>query len=559
MTTIAKLNVELDATTVKFRKEFQLAQTQITKKTSKIQSDFKKTERRVNSSTKRMKRDFSALKSSAAKLAAPILAAFGVGAIIAFTKSIIDSSDNMIKFSQRVGIGVEELSALSFVMDRSGGSMSELQTSLQFLSRNISDASKGIGEAKDAFKEMGLNIDRLRLKPLNEQFFIILEALSRVENQTDKVNIAMKIFGRSGGSTLQIIADGFEGAEKLQKDFLKTGRALTKEQAESFAKFKDAITDLSFAFKNLAQELAPLIDLFTVFLETTLKIPETLEKISSFRSRIGKSIAQAFGISAKDIQKAQRQIDQIRGIEVTATRLPSLEEEERLNAINKAIEDVQIKTESMRKQFELTFETISRDGKISTAKWSDDLADRIFKAKLNFRSLGDFATNIFNDIAKQIIRQQVTDPLVNLGTSFITGLIPGFTSKAPKATKTTSPIAGARADGGPVSSGNAFLVGERGAELFTPNISGQITSSEDIRGAMRSSPAQFTRSSSSGGGGQKNQIIIQQTLNFTTDVKRTVQEEIIAASPIIASQAEAAVFESIRKGGVGARAVGARR
>jgi hypothetical protein len=37
-----------------------------------------------------------------------------------------------------------------------------------------------------------------------------------------------------------------------------------------------------------------------------------------------------------------------------------------------------------------------------------------------------------------------------------------------------SNIAGARADGGPVSAGRTYLVGERGPELFTPSSSGQI-------------------------------------------------------------------------------------
>ena len=48
-------------------------------------------------------------------------------------------------------------------------------------------------------------------------------------------------------------------------------------------------------------------------------------------------------------------------------------------------------------------------------------------------------------------------------------------------------IAGARADGGPVSSGSTYLVGERGPELFTPATSGSITSNESLRsgGASR--------------------------------------------------------------------------
>ncbi len=42
---------------------------------------------------------------------------------------------------------------------------------------------------------------------------------------------------------------------------------------------------------------------------------------------------------------------------------------------------------------------------------------------------------------------------------------------------------GGRAVGGPVTGGNAYLVGERGPELFVPNTNGQIVSNGNIKGA----------------------------------------------------------------------------
>ena len=51
------------------------------------------------------------------------------------------------------------------------------------------------------------------------------------------------------------------------------------------------------------------------------------------------------------------------------------------------------------------------------------------------------------------------------GGGFFSGLFGGF-----------------RADGGPVSAGKSYIVGERGPELFTPGASGQITSNENMRG-----------------------------------------------------------------------------
>ena len=66
---------------------------------------------------------------------------------------------------------------------------------------------------------------------------------------------------------------------------------------------------------------------------------------------------------------------------------------------------------------------------------------------------------------------------------------------------TSVTLSGARANGGPVGGGRAYLVGERGPEIFVPGASGQITSNENLNKAL---------SSGSGGGG----VIINQTNNF---------------------------------------------
>ncbi len=47
-------------------------------------------------------------------------------------------------------------------------------------------------------------------------------------------------------------------------------------------------------------------------------------------------------------------------------------------------------------------------------------------------------------------------------------------------------VAGARADGGPVAGGSAYLVGERGPELFVPNTAGRVLPNEAITSSARS-------------------------------------------------------------------------
>ena len=66
---------------------------------------------------------------------------------------------------------------------------------------------------------------------------------------------------------------------------------------------------------------------------------------------------------------------------------------------------------------------------------------------------------------------------------------------------TSVTLSGARANGGPVGGGRAYLVGERGPEIFVPGATGQITSNENLNKAL-------------GSGGSGNSVVINQTNNF---------------------------------------------
>ena len=59
---------------------------------------------------------------------------------------------------------------------------------------------------------------------------------------------------------------------------------------------------------------------------------------------------------------------------------------------------------------------------------------------------------------------------------FVTGPIDGLVDQL----AARLPFFGARAEGGPVQTGGAYLVGERGPEIFTPSSAGQVGSAAPI-------------------------------------------------------------------------------
>lgn len=92
---------------------------------------------------------------------------------------------------------------------------------------------------------------------------------------------------------------------------------------------------------------------------------------------------------------------------------------------------------------------------------------------------------------------------------------------------TSITLSGARAMGGPVGSGRAYLVGEKGPEIFVPGASGQITSNENLNKAL--------------GGGSNKTVVINQTNNFDSSNSDNVE-----LAKVVAKQTKAVVYEVLK-------------
>ena len=101
------------------------------------------------------------------------------------------------------------------------------------------------------------------------------------------------------------------------------------------------------------------------------------------------------------------------------------------------------------------------------------LVRAVRNGKLGFEDLGKTALSILDQIAAEAVRGGI-DALVGsggAGGSGLGNLLAGLLAGAP-----------GRATGGPVSPGRAYVVGERGRELFVPASAGQVTAAAPTGG-----------------------------------------------------------------------------
>lgn len=220
-----------------------------------------------NSATKNATRSAGAMRgafNNAFKgIGGALAAAFSVRAITQAATQTLNFADQLNKAATQAGLTTEAMSELAYAANLSGVNTQQLSAALRFMQKGLSEASQGVGEARQAIKALGLDLDAVRkLKP-DEQFELIAEQLSKLPDPADRARAAMKLFGDSGAQLLPLMEQGAEGVRKLRDEAERLGQSFSKEQLDRLTAAKDAIDRMKASFSALAvtlmAEVAPAL------------------------------------------------------------------------------------------------------------------------------------------------------------------------------------------------------------------------------------------------------------------------------------------------------------
>jgi len=186
-----------------------------------------------------------------------------IAPLVASARMFAGYGDGVAKMARRTGLSVEALSELQYAAGQSGVEVSELENGLKRMQRTIYDGQHGFKSAQDAFADLGLTIaDLERLTP-EQQFKLLAEQISKVEDPTRKAALAMSVFGRSGTQLLPLFASGARGIEVLQSQARALGLTMNGEDAQAAEVFSDTLDRLWKVIRmgafNIGAALAPTL------------------------------------------------------------------------------------------------------------------------------------------------------------------------------------------------------------------------------------------------------------------------------------------------------------
>lgn len=190
-----------------------------------------------------------------AKIGAAFAAAATASAI-ALTKMSMSAVDNLSKTADKIGITTEALSGLHHAAELSGVSTETMNMALQRMTRRVSEAANGTGEAVGALKELGINAYELERLPLDEQMNVVADAMQNVESQSDRVRLSMKLFDSEGVALVNTLKGGSESLEQFAREAEQLGLVVSEVDAKQIEAANDAVTKAKGVFTGLGNQLA---------------------------------------------------------------------------------------------------------------------------------------------------------------------------------------------------------------------------------------------------------------------------------------------------------------
>ena len=192
-----------------------------------------------------------------------VLGTIGVGLSVAafatFVKSAIDAGDAAYTMASKVGLSVEELTALQAAFKQSGIEIDGLQTGLVKLAKSATDN-------EGAFKAIGVNVRNAagEMKGSGELLREVADFFAVLPDGVTKTALAVELFGKSGADMIPVLNGGSKAINDMADEAKRLGAVMSTEATAAADEFNDSLDMLLLRAKAATLEgIAPMLPLLS--------------------------------------------------------------------------------------------------------------------------------------------------------------------------------------------------------------------------------------------------------------------------------------------------------
>lgn len=232
-----------------------------------------------------------------------VFTGIGVG-LYKLVQTTANTGDNLIKTSQRLGIGVVNLQKFQYAAELADVETDTFTQSIGLFSRKLIEASGGSKEASGAFTKLGVKIKDStgKVKPTDDLLLELADKFQKLPDGAQKTALAMDLFGRSGLRMIPFLNGGSAAIVAAGKELEDFGIIIGQDAAEASEKFNDSLRTVHViltGFKNMiGAKLIPialqLVKLFIGWLKVNKDLIKS--KLTDFIMELVGALKVLYGV-----------------------------------------------------------------------------------------------------------------------------------------------------------------------------------------------------------------------------------------------------------------------
>lgn len=184
----------------------------------------------------------------------------------------VTTADDLNSLSQQTGVSTDEIQKMKYAADLVDVSFEDISGALKKMKPKMDDSN-------ETFKKLGVEIRNSdgSLRDVTSVFYDAIDALSKIENETERDQVAMDLFGKSADSLAGVIDDGGAALKEYGKEAEDLGVIMSQDTLDALSETNDTIDKLK---ANLGGTLAKIgADIASI-------LAPALEKAASFIGKI---------------------------------------------------------------------------------------------------------------------------------------------------------------------------------------------------------------------------------------------------------------------------------
>lgn len=216
-----------------------------------------------------------------------------------FVSGAAQKADDLNTLSKVTGLTTEEIQKLQYSSSFVDVEFDTLSSSLSHLTKCMSDAQRGTGEAKWALDDLRISLidNHGQMKSNTEVFYEIIDKLGKIENVTKRDSLAMAIFGESAQKLNPLIMAGSEQLRALGIEAENAGIIMSQDTLDGANQLNDILDKLKLTIAGVAAAAgAELAGSMVTFFEAITPLILALAKVIALIGKIPPQALIVIGI-----------------------------------------------------------------------------------------------------------------------------------------------------------------------------------------------------------------------------------------------------------------------